>query len=648
MRRRLPATGAAFDVAAAVAAERPRLMATDAAIARTRKLIENNDTVRSWNQAVVRLGELMLALPVLTPDAVLDPNETEQAPLPLVRSAQSSGGKATLLDIARRFGLRMQTLGLLWLISDDARYRDRAKAELLQVCGPAFADWAGDEFLVTAEFAFGAAIGLDWLYHALDDAERRRVAEALVRKAIEPGFVELDRSPPPPQRWALKPTNWSLVCCGALMLAALAAAEYATRAAEIFHRCRLAVRAGFDGYAPDGAWAEGPGYWHYATQYAIYLLDSLDTALGDDLGLDDSLGLSDTGLFRIHAAGPSGKLFNFADSEEKHSGGYWLFWLARRYGHPVEAWTEAHRGKVHPMDLLWYDEFDRNPRLLPTARHFRGAEVAMLRAGWDPSDAYLGIKAGANDFCRHSHYDLGSFVFDARGIRWALDLGPDNYALPGYFDPAMKVQYYRTGTIGHNTLLIDGECQPPSAHATITRSRFRPSLAVAVLDLSEAYPKAANVLRGFALIAGKHVLIVDEIVPEQPISVIEWQMHTTASIEIDGPSAMLRHKAPHDGTAPVTCRLQVIEGAGAVLSVRPATPSGPDGQDENDGVAKLVLSQVGVWRPVRIAVLLSPVGGDAKPFRLPAELRRPLGEWARPAPRRRPASALAGSLAQAG
>jgi hypothetical protein len=40
---------------------------------------------------------------------------------------------------------------------------------------------------------------------------------------------------------------------------------------------------------PDGGWAEGPGYWHYATQYAIYLLDSLSTALDTDLGLDATL-----------------------------------------------------------------------------------------------------------------------------------------------------------------------------------------------------------------------------------------------------------------------------------------------------------------------------------------------------------------------
>src|SRR5215467_14052343 len=115
------------------------------------------------------------------------------------------------------------------------------------------------------------------------------------------------------------------------MIAALSVADCQPKAAHLFSLRRDAITTGFGGYGPDGGWAEGPGYWHYATQYAIYLLDSLSSALGTDLGLAASPGLAKTGFFRLHAAGPSGKLFNFADSDERHSGGYWLFWLANRY-----------------------------------------------------------------------------------------------------------------------------------------------------------------------------------------------------------------------------------------------------------------------------------------------------------------------------
>jgi len=618
---------------AGVTVERPRLMATKEAIERTQCLLQTNCTLRQWQKAIAELADLMRCLPVLTPTSTLDPRETEVSPLPLVRSAQSSGGAATLLDIARRFGLRIQTLGIMWLLTGEARYRDRARAELLAVC--CFPDWAGEEFLVTAEFAFGAAIGLDWLHDALSDAERQQVVRAIVDKAIQPGLDQFAAAPPPPQHWMTAATNWNLVCNGALMIAALSVAECDPRATQLFALCRASVRAGFEGYSPDGAWSEGPGYWHYASQYAIYLLDSLETALGRDFGLVASLGLAHTGLFRLHMAGPSGKLFNFADSEEKHSGGYWLFWLARQYNQPIDAEIESHRGRVHPMDLLWFDDREHAPLRLPPSKRFRGAEIATLRAGWHPKDTFLGIKGGANDACRHAHYDLGSFVLDALGVRWAVDLGPDNYGLPGYFTPEMKVLYYRTSTIGHNTLVIGGKCQPPTAHASIARSRFGAKLSVAVMDLSEAYPSTVRVLRGFALFDRQHVLIVDEIWPNEPLPSVDWQMHTRAQAALDGPRVVLNHTAQGDDARPTGFYLRVIEPSPANLSLVSATPSGPPDQDPNKDVVKIVLRLEQVVRPVRLAVLISADQNACARPRLPAALRLPLSEWAQPVRRSR-------------
>jgi hypothetical protein len=56
-----------------------------------------------------------------------------------------------------------------------------------------------------------------------------------------------------------------------------------------------------------------------------------------------------------------------------------------------------------------------------------------LRSEWEnPQALCVAFKAGDNK-ANHSHLDLGSFVFDAAGVRWAMDLGADNYNLPGYF-----------------------------------------------------------------------------------------------------------------------------------------------------------------------------------------------------------------------
>ena len=612
------------DLAAAIAKKRPRLMATAPNIARTRSLLERNATARQWFEEVRRQADLLLDLPVLDPAWIHDPRETGAAPLPRVRAPKSTGGPAAPLDIARLFCLRMQTLGLVWLLTGETRYRERAKKELFSVCD--FPDWRGDKFLVTAETAFGAAIGYDWLYHSLTEREREEIARAIVEKAIEPGLAQF--AMPSKPYWTRTALNWNLVCNGGLMIAALSVLEADPRAAHLFGLCRASIPIGFGEYSPDGGWAEGPGYWHYATQYAIYLLDSLATTLGTDLGLDASAGLSGTGLFRLHAAGPSGKLFNFADSDEEHSGGYWLFWLAKRYHHPRDAWIERQQRKIHPIDLLWFDEDERAPFRLPTAKRFRSTDVVMLRGDWhDSKTTYLGIKAGANDACEHAHYDLGSFVLDALGVRWAMDLGPDDYDLAGYFEPQARSQYYRTSTIGHNTIVIDGRCQPATAHARIAGIDLTAALPSVVIDLATAYPSAVGAARGFALLDRRHVLIVDEIEPKGVLSTVDWQMHTAAAVDVAGNSAILSFPPAGDGAEPARLYLRIVEPAAAKLLLRPATPSGPSGQNPNTGVSKIVLRFEDVAEPLRLAVLLSPDLDIATAPDLPQALLRPLAEW---------------------
>ncbi len=602
-------------------------MATTSAIERTRSLLLRNATARQWLSKVEEQAELLLDLAPLTMSWVHDPRETKAAPLPLVRPPKSADGPAAPLDIARLFCLRIETLGILWLLTLDLRYRDRAKAELLAVC--AFPDWAGDKFLVTAETAFGAAIGYDWLYDSLDAGEREQVTRAIVDKAIQPGLDQF--AAPSSPYWTTTAMNWNLVCNGALMTAALSVAESDPRAARLFALCRASISTGFSEYGPAGGWAEGPGYWHYATQYAICLLDSLRTALGTDLAFDRSTGLSRTGFFRLHAAGPSGKLFNFADSPDEHSGGYWLFWLAKRYHHPVDAGIEQHGRKVHPMDLLWFDEDGRDPSGQPTARRFRGTDVVMLRGSWnDPDTTYLGIKGGANDACEHGHYDLGSFVLDANGVRWAMDLGPDDYSLPDYFSAEMRSRYYRTSTIGHNTIVTNGECQPHAARAVIVNESFGEMISVVVMDLSTAYPNAVSALRGFALIDRRHVLIVDEIVPKECLSSVEWQLHTTAWVGLSAAVATLTHPAQSDGAEPSRFHLRVIDPGLGALSLKSAAPSEPQGQDPNTGVAKLVFRLEHVAQPVRLAVLLSPDANACATLELPLALQRPLSDWGQP------------------
>ena len=51
----------------------------------------------------------------------------------------------------------------------------------------------------------------------------------------------------------------------------------------------------------------------------------------------------------------------------------------------------------------------------------------MMRSSWtNPKALFLGFKLGSPSV-EHGHMDVGSFVFDSDGVRWAMDFGQQEY-----------------------------------------------------------------------------------------------------------------------------------------------------------------------------------------------------------------------------
>src|SRR5205823_9064336 len=144
-----------------------------------------------------------------------------------------------------------------------------------------------------------------------------------------------------------------------------------------------------------GGCVEGPGYWNYATTYTVYYLAALQTALGTDFGYLKTPGLAETGLFRIHTIGPTGKSFNFADAKDGVAGAAQMFWLARAFDRPVYAAHERMLradGKPGVFHLLWFDPRggEQDVAALPTAMMYQRVNIALFRGAWnDPDAAYV-------------------------------------------------------------------------------------------------------------------------------------------------------------------------------------------------------------------------------------------------------------------
>ncbi len=553
---------AAEDPLATLRPGHPRLMALDGDIERFRRVMASDENARRLYGYIRSDAEKLLTQPTVE-YRLIGPR---------------------LLDQSRLCLSRVYRLAFAYRMEGDRRFLDRALEEMWAAAN--FKDWNPSHFLDTAEMTHAFAIGYDWLYNDLNDGQREWLRRAIVQMGLEPALARYALNGKGDGWWASSPFNWNLVVNGGITAGALAVAEdEPERAQRVVEYALKSAPIAMKSYAPDGGWAEGPGYWDYATRYAAVLMQSLNTALGADFGLSEMQGFDRAGHFRIFTSSPIGRSFNYADSGDGVGGSWPLMWLAHRFGQPTYAWFELDKltsaSRTDPLDLAYYPDSSALPDLLPSYA-FSGIDVAVLRTSWTDRDGiFLGIKGGDNA-ANHSHLDLGSFVLDMKGQRWAVDLGSDDYNLPDYFG-GKRWTYYRLRTESHNTVLIDNQNQDARGRAPVIESDFSDPLQPYVaIDLKGAYPKllAAHTRRVW-LEQGKRVVFVDSLqAASAPVDAL-WGMVTDAEVQLRANEAILTK-----GGRSVTAT--VYTPAGSVFDIVSTQPRSA-AENQNRGTRKLVV-----------------------------------------------------------
>lgn len=356
--------------------------------------------------------------------------------------------------------------------------------------------------------------------------------------------------------WVDNMNNQNQIGNGGMLAAALALAELHPDFSSL--AVRGAVRSlplSQGEYYPEGAYPEGPGYWGFGTTYAAAAMAMLDSALGTDFGLSDLHAFNRTVLYRLHVEGPSGQCFNYADSVADQAMVPCFSWLATRFNnahavlHAAAAMENMlanddarPRSKLRDFDRffslhpVWLTvppgytssaaqvcmniDASNASCAIPLDRPIdtpldarlrgRGVDLAFFRSSWhDPQAAWLALKGGFNTV-HHSHLDMGTFVFEMGGVRWAVELGKDSYGLRKYNSHLAKSprwRYLRPSNRGHNTISVGGEDEggtkrkegregprPGEADvqcldvlAPVTHFLSTPDRAHAIVDLSRVY-----------------------------------------------------------------------------------------------------------------------------------------------------------------
>ena len=499
---------------------------------------------------------------------------------------------------------RLIHTSLMYKLSGDARYAARAATELEAIA--AYPDWYGrtNNLLPLAELTYGVALAYDWLQGYLTEEQSELIAEAIRVKALGVA-LEWYRGE---FRHNGEFNNINLVDNGCFALAALAIMDQggaaADDAAEVLRGAYTKLQQALRFYKEDGSWLEGPAYWHYGGQYFTYMMAAMNNVLGEDYGLSALPGVAASGEFPVYLLGEGG-FFDFYD------GGISLhqpesMWYADVYDQPQNAWHLGdlydRKGVFDPLYLVFYKPgmFDTPPVALD--RTFRGIETIAMRSAWDDPNALFAAMKGFDDtLLSHHDLDAGTFVFDALGVRWAMDSGNESYNLPGFWDyNGARWQYYRKTAEGHNTIVVNPQDNPimqqqHNARALLIDSELKPRGAYGILDMTERYARdAVSMKRGMMLTADRQQLIVrDEMRFKQP-SEWYWFMHTRAEIEIieEGRAALLSSQDKR-------LYVKLLDApADAVLSVMAAQPlptsPNPEGQSINHGIRKLAVHMEGV------------------------------------------------------
>ena len=520
-----------------------------------------------------------------------------------------------LLDKSRECLRRIFFLSYSYRITKDKKYLERAEKELVKVSQ--FSDWNPSHFLDVAEMTLGVSIGYDWLYDDLSPESKAIIKEAILKKGIEPSLDSKNNS------WLKASHNWNQVCNAGMIYGALAIYEENPNLAnQIIERAKKSIELPLEDYNPDGAYPEGYSYWGYGTSFHILFMSALQKLKLIDNKIDN--GFLSTAYYYQQMVGNSGKPFNYSDAGSGTGLSPSMFWYANILKDNSLLFNEKKflndknmtKNRILPAVMIWGNGLSLNKIEAPKKNIFVGqgkSPVALMRTSWvKPEAIYVGLKGGSPSV-NHAHMDVGSFVMDANGERWSMDLGMQEYEslesngvkLWGKEQDSERWRVYRYNNLAHSTLAFDYEFQLVEGFAGIKNYTQNPNFLSATSDITEVYKnKVKSAKRGVAIVDQKYVLVKDEILGSNKETTLTWSMATPADVKInvDGTAELSQNgkklwlkvaspntisfkthlaeptntfDAPNPGISIVTCDVQILPNSSVSLEVL-LIPEGKD------------------------------------------------------------------------
>ncbi|MBQ4110627.1 MAG: heparinase II/III family protein [Clostridia bacterium] len=516
---------------------------------------------------------------------------------------------------------------LAYRLSGNEEYAKKVYTDL-EVLGKR-EDWNPAHFLDIGAGTVAYAIAYDWLYDYWNDTQKKFLEETIYTHSLI--YVHNSLYNGRYTSWIEDTVsegntgNWPIVCMSGPVMGALALMEvYPEISAEIVQDGFRVIEYTLKGFADTGDWTEGPLYWTYANRFLSYLLGSCDTAMGTDFGYyHNTPGITDTVYYAYSLATPNG-VYNFGDAEYTNLNLFPASWHASK----IAETDSAKANEIYKLILqynnkrglngdLW-DFLKMDTSAANSAPESLNSEYISEKLGFSSlksgDDIYFGYLYGPKLRLSHDHYDHGSFVYETKGARWALDLGRDNYDMENYNTAA-----YRRRAEGHNVYVInpdEGPGQIKDTYKTYLVNRKNDEKGYrSVADLTASYSDwATKARRGYKLDKALKTLTVRDEISFKQNSDFYWFMHTEATVQIEGNKALL--VSPDNSS---NMLVEFISNQPLTISASDAVPfaaspevTGDIKNNPNNGIKKIVISG-SVSGDLTLTVKLTPMDGNTYP-----------------------------------
>ncbi len=357
----------------------------------------------------------------------------------------------------------------------------------------------------------------------------KRIRHEVDRRILTPFLARHDF-------WWLHPypgrklNNWTGVCVGNVIAAAVYLERDTARLAEIISRGAHSLADYLATFDSEGGSTEGPAYWDFGFGNYVLAAHLVHQRTNGRIDFFAEPIVRKVAVFPLRTMLSPGRFVNFSDCDDQislsvplltllaeHYALDDLMRLANRFSGTPQRSNAALSWKLRA--LAWRPDPALGEDVIP-AQHDWYPEMQWMFARLDPANPnalVVAAKGGHNDEM-HNQNDVGNLIVHVKGVSVIADIGRGRYTRQ-YFSDEQRYTFLTNSSLGHSLPVPNGCAQPAGEqyaarvldHSTDDRADRL------VLDLSGAYPpeaKLAALERSITLhrdTPGGWVELVDEV-----------------------------------------------------------------------------------------------------------------------------------------